>query len=99
MRIGCPRAASRLASMSSSSTRREDSANRRHTRQILLNELVLLVVALTNIAAPAEPIAPGRTVEGRALTAVRIGDPQAPLRVMVVGAVHGDEPGARRVTR
>jgi murein peptide amidase A len=59
----------------------------------------LLVVALTNIGAPAVPIAEGRSVEGRPLTAVRIGDPQAPRRVLVVGSVHGDEPGGRRVTR
>jgi murein peptide amidase A len=65
----------------------------------LLNELLSFVVALTNIAAPAEPVATGRSVEGRPLTAVRIGDPQAPRRVLVVGAVHGDEPGGRRVTR
>jgi murein peptide amidase A len=65
----------------------------------LLNELLSFVVALTNIAAPPEPIATGRSVEGRPLTAVRIGDPLAPRRVLVVGAVHGDEPGGRRVTR
>ena len=59
----------------------------------------MLAVALTNIGAPAMPIAEGRSVEGRPLTAVRIGDPRAPRRVLVVGSVHGDEPGGRRVTR
>jgi murein peptide amidase A len=72
---------------------------RRHTRQIFLGELLSLVVVLSNGAATAEPFPAGRSVEGRPLTAVRIGDPQAPRRVLIVGSVHGDEPGGRRVTR
>jgi protein MpaA len=85
--------------MSSSSTGREDSALGRHTRQLLLGELLSLVFVLTGGAAPADAIPAGRSVEGRPLTAVRIGEPQAPRRVLIVGSVHGDEPGGRRVTR
>ena len=39
----------------------------------------------------------GRTVQERPLHAVRIGAADAPRRVLVVGAMHGEEPGGRRV--
>jgi protein MpaA len=39
----------------------------------------------------------GRSVEGRAINAVRIGDPAAPRKVLVVGSVHGDEPAGRGI--
>jgi N-acetylmuramoyl-L-alanine amidase/Zinc carboxypeptidase len=41
----------------------------------------------------------GSSVEGRPLVAAHRGDPSAPRRVLVVGAVHGDEPGGRRIAR
>ena len=65
----------------------------------MLGELLSLVLVLTGGAAPADPIPAGRSVQGQPLTATRIGDPQAPKRVLIVGSVHGDEPGGRRVTR
>ncbi|HEX2103404.1 MAG TPA: DUF2817 domain-containing protein [Solirubrobacteraceae bacterium] len=39
----------------------------------------------------------GRSVEGRPINLVRIGDPAAPRKVLVVGSVHGDEPAGRTV--
>ncbi len=39
----------------------------------------------------------GQSVEGRPLVAQHRGDEDAPRRVLVVGATHGDEPGSRRV--
>jgi protein MpaA len=33
----------------------------------------------------------GRSVQGRAIVATRVGDPAAPVRVLVVGDVHGNE--------
>jgi protein MpaA len=49
---------------------------------------------------PAVPIAKesiGSSVEGRAIRLVRLGDPAAARRVLVVGCVHGDECAARAV--
>ncbi|MTD42920.1 hypothetical protein GKE82_01025 [Conexibacter sp. W3-3-2] len=39
----------------------------------------------------------GRSVRGRPLRALAAGDPAAGRVVLVVGQVHGDEPGGRRV--
>lgn len=41
----------------------------------------------------------GRSVHGRRIDAVRLGDPSARRTVLVVGAVHGDEPAGRAVAR
>jgi murein peptide amidase A len=69
----------------------------------------LLAAALTvALAAPApaavEQAGPaprierlGRSVQGRAINVVRLGDPAAPRKVLVVGAIHGDEPEGRKV--
>ncbi|MDQ3645209.1 MAG: DUF2817 domain-containing protein [Actinomycetota bacterium] len=74
--------------------------------------LVLLaaVASLTSASAPAgtaverqaasarvETI--GRSVQGRPIRAVRVGSPRAPIRVLVVGQIHGTEPAGRAVTR
>jgi murein peptide amidase A len=49
-------------------------------------------------AAPAPRIERlGYSVQGRALNLVRVGDPAAPRKVLVVGAIHGDEPEGRRI--
>lgn len=48
-------------------------------------------------ARPAAVVEDGRSVEGRELRLVRQGAADAPRRVLVVGALHGDEPGGRRV--
>jgi len=47
-------------------------------------------------AAPAETVI-GHSVEGRAIRAERIGSPRARVKVMVVGAVHGNEPAGKAV--
>jgi protein MpaA len=39
----------------------------------------------------------GRSVQGRPINVVRIGDPAAPRKVLVVGMIHGDEPEGRKV--
>jgi hypothetical protein len=39
----------------------------------------------------------GQSVEGRPLDVLHRGDENAPLRVLVVGQVHGDEPGGRSI--
>jgi murein peptide amidase A len=41
----------------------------------------------------------GRSAEGRPIALTRVGDPGAERRVLVVGAVHGNEPAGRAVVR
>ena len=73
--------------------------------------VVALVLGAVALAAAQEPPAPtpetppvplageriGTSVQGRAIRLVRLGDPAAPRRVLVVGCVHGDECAARTV--
>jgi N-acetylmuramoyl-L-alanine amidase len=68
-----------------------------------------LLLALVGIAAAGAPQARdgrahnrlvlGHSVEGRAIEAVRIGDPNAARTALVVGNIHGDEAAGLRVTR
>jgi protein MpaA len=74
---------------------------------------IALVAAAAALAAPDPatpgqvPAAPpghglsrvvaGHSVEGRAIVATRIGDPAAPVRVLVVGDVHGNEPAGEAI--
>ncbi|MEA2380527.1 MAG: murein peptide amidase [Solirubrobacteraceae bacterium] len=63
-----------------------------------------LAVALAAPAGAAEQVPPkprverlGRSVQGRAINVVRIGDPAAPRKVLVVGCIHGNEPEGRKI--
>jgi protein MpaA len=64
-----------------------------------------LVVALATPAPAAVEQAPpaprverlGRSVQGRAINVVRLGDPAAPRKILVVGCIHGDEPEGRQI--
>jgi protein MpaA len=64
-----------------------------------------LAVALATPAPAAVEQAPpaprleriGRSVQGRPINVVRIGDPAAPRKVLVVGCIHGDEPAGRGI--
>jgi len=72
-----------------------------------------LVAAIASAVAPPAPSGPaqepqaasgrfetiGHSVQGRPIRAVRIGNPRAPIRVLVVGEIHGTEPAGRAVTR
>jgi len=57
------------------------------------------VWAQAGAAAAAERSVIGHSVEGRPILATLNGDPEAPLQVLVVGSIHGDEPAGMRVTR
>lgn len=60
------------------------------------------MVAGAPAAVPPPPVAKvtfGRSVQGRPLRFVRVGDPDAHARVLVVGCTHGNEPAGRRVVR
>jgi protein MpaA len=49
-------------------------------------------------AAPAPRIERlGRSVQGRPINVVRLGDPAAPRKVLIVGCIHGDEPAGRGI--
>jgi protein MpaA len=39
----------------------------------------------------------GRSVQGRAITLHRVGDPAAPRKVLAVGCIHGNEPAGRGI--
>lgn len=56
-----------------------------------------LAAALGAVPAAGEPVVIGRSVEGRRIVARRIGDPRAPRKVLVVGAIHGEEPAGTAV--
>ena len=65
---------------------------------MLIGTVLATAAALGAGGAPTGDELPrGRSVEGRALEAVHRGGAGAPRRVLVVGAVHGDELGGRLV--
>jgi N-acetylmuramoyl-L-alanine amidase len=57
--------------------------------------LLHAIAAVLAAAAPGEVI--GHSVQGRPIRALRVGSARAPVRVMVVGTVHGNEQGGRQV--
>ena len=62
--------------------------------------LLALVASLASLAAPAPAPASeviGRSAEDRPIRATRIGDPQAPVTVLVVGSIHGSETAGHAV--
>lgn len=69
-----------------------------------LSALVALLAPAAPATAAAEPpplraeIA-GRSVEDRAIRLVRVGDPSAPRKVLVVGCIHGTERAGLAITR
>ena len=50
-------------------------------------------------AAGSARVLVGRSVRGRRIVATRLGDPASSRKVLVVGTVHGNEPGGLAVTR
>ena len=63
--------------------------------------VVVAVLAAAGAAggAAASAAPPARSVQGRPLHVVRHGDPQARVRILVVGCIHGDECAGIRVAR
>ena len=62
-----------------------------------------LAIALAAFAVPAPAAAArtetvGRSAQDRPITAVRVGNPNAPRKVLVVGEIHGTERAGRAVT-
>jgi murein peptide amidase A len=53
----------------------------------------------TGLAAAAERSVVGRSVEGRPIVSVRLGSKDPTTRMLVIGAVHGDERAGMRIAR
>lgn len=69
----------------------------RDTAAVRLLALLLVLLGAPPATAPAEVI--GRSVEGRELRATRIGDAAAPVTVLAVGSIHGNERAGHAVLR
>jgi len=65
--------------------------------RLALAAVVLLALSAASPANAAERILVGRSVEGRPISALRVGDPDADRTALIVGEIHGDEPAGRRV--
>jgi hypothetical protein len=60
--------------------------------------VLALLVCAAAVAAAGSTLA-GRSVQGRPIRALRVGSPRAPIRVLVVGAIHGDELAGEAIVR
>ena len=59
---------------------------------------LLLAAALATTAAPPPTTQIiGHSVQGRPITVVRVGDPNATRKILVVGCTHGNEPAGRAI--
>ena len=68
----------------------------------ILATALLVAGALPGSPAPhasaaTAPIVIGHSVEGRPIRALRVGSGRAPVKVLVVGSVHGNEPAGKAV--
>jgi protein MpaA len=76
------------------------------TRSLGRARMLAVVLATAGAATATAPAAlaadvpmRGRSAEGRPIVVHRLGPADAPARVLVVGSIHGDEPGGLLVTR
>ncbi len=73
-------------------------SKRRACHDLAVKFAAILLGALLWAAAPADAAEVfGRSVLGRDLTMTRAGDPEAPVRVLVVGSIHGNETAGHAV--
>jgi len=68
-------------------------------RIAVLPTLLCCLVCFPAAALAGKQEAIGHSLQGRPIFAQVSGDPDSPLRVLVVGCVHGDEPAGIRVAR
>jgi hypothetical protein len=61
--------------------------------------VLALLAAVAGIPAAPPPVVIGHSVQGRPITARRIGDPSSARKAIVVGAIHGDEGAGRAIVR
>jgi hypothetical protein len=64
-----------------------------------MKALLLAAVAAATLATapPAMTETIGHSVQGRPITLVRVGDPRATRKILVVGCTHGNEPAGRAI--
>ena len=67
----------------------------KYTRTALPEDVTMLLDRLAASGAPFERLELGRSLEGRPLLALAIGDPDSPLTVMVIGGIHAGEPAGK----
>jgi murein peptide amidase A len=65
----------------------------------LLVALVSSVALIPPPAASARTVLLGRSVAGRPIEAIEVGNPQSPVKELVVGCIHGSEPAGIAVAR
>ena len=69
-------------------------------RRALASVALAAATALVLVVPPAqagERVVIGESVDGRPIVARQVGDPQAPVQLVVIGQLHGNEPGGRKV--
>jgi protein MpaA len=60
---------------------------------------LLLACASADLAAAAERSVVGHSVQGRPIVSLRSGSADAAIKVLVIGAIHGNETAGMRITR
>jgi N-acetylmuramoyl-L-alanine amidase len=70
-----------------------------HTLARVLAAAAIATLAMAAPAFPASSETIGHSVRGRPIRAVRVGDPRARIKVLVVGQIHGNELAGVAVTR
>jgi N-acetylmuramoyl-L-alanine amidase/Zinc carboxypeptidase len=68
-------------------------------RAVLVAIAIALLAPATADATPPRADTFGTSAGGRPLRVERVGDPRAPVRVLVVGSIHGNEPAGHAVVR
>ncbi len=61
--------------------------------------MLALLTGIVAFGVAPPPVVIGHSAQGRRITARRIGDPSSPRKVLVVGAIHGDEGAGRQVVK
>jgi protein MpaA len=67
--------------------------------------LAVVSASLLSAAAAASPAGTvrhftiGKSVQGRPIEAIELGNPASPVKVVVVGCIHGNEPAGMEITR
>src|SRR5207247_651240 len=62
-------------------------------------EILLSALALVSAGPTRSAETFGHSVQGRALHAYRLGNPESPDRVLVIGCIHGSETAGISITR
>lgn len=64
-------------------------------------KVALVLAALTLLVPASAPrgVLLGRSVQGRKVIAIELGDPKSPRKALVVGVIHGNEPAGIAVIR